>query len=220
MFRTLGAIALASLATPAFATTISDPAGDFLASYTGPQTANLDIISASASIEGSNLLLSATANGPIGGAGSLYIFGVNRGGGTARLAGIGGTVLFDAAAILFPDGTGRIALLSNSGPPAITTLPGIVTVSGATISAQFALNLLPSTGFDVTSYTFGLWSRQRVNPAADGLPSEIADFAPNSGSIFASVPEPASWALMILGFGATGAALRRRPMPKLAMARA
>lgn len=37
-----------------------------------------------------------------------------------------------------------------------------------------------------------------------------AAFDANSWSIAAAVPEPASWALMIAGFGLTGAALRRR----------
>jgi hypothetical protein len=39
-----------------------------------------------------------------------------------------------------------------------------------------------------------------------------ASFTPDSITIttFGGVPEPAAWALMILGFGATGAALRRR----------
>ena len=31
---------------------------------------------------------------------------------------------------------------------------------------------------------------------------------------FAAVPEPATWALMILGFGAVGAAMRRRPVTR------
>ena len=37
-----------------------------------------------------------------------------------------------------------------------------------------------------------------------------AAFDANSWSIAAAVPEPASWAMMIAGFGLTGAALRRR----------
>ena len=38
-----------------------------------------------------------------------------------------------------------------------------------------------------------------------------------SGSIsFAAVPEPATWAMMLLGFGAIGFALRRRRAPVLA----
>lgn len=42
----------------------------------------------------------------------------------------------------------------------------------------------------------------------------------NTGSItfkLAAVPEPASWALMIMGFGAVGAALRRRSAPRPAL---
>jgi len=39
----------------------------------------------------------------------------------------------------------------------------------------------------------------------------IADFAPNNATITAgAVPEPATWALLIAGFGGIGAAQRRR----------
>jgi hypothetical protein len=50
-----------------------------------------------------------------------------------------------------------------------------------------------------------------------GVFSRIATFGP-AGYTFAisSAPEPASWALMIAGFGLAGAALRRRPTPAIA----
>lgn len=208
MYRKLGALALALAATPSMATTVVDPTGDFRAGYTGPLTANLDLISASATIVGSNLLLSATAAGAIGTEGSLYVFGIDRGAGTVRLP-IAPTVRFDAVAVLFANGNGRIALL-GAGPPTITDYPGLLTIDGNTISGLFPLAALPSTGAGIGSYTFSLWSRQRVVPTVDGLLGEIADFAPDSGTFLASVPEPATWGMMILGFGASGAAVRRR----------
>ena len=46
------------------------------------------------------------------------------------------------------------------------------------------------------------------------LPEQPGDFtAPNYNTLFvsrAAIPEPANWAMMILGFGAAGAAMRRR----------
>lgn len=42
-----------------------------------------------------------------------------------------------------------------------------------------------------------------------GIGERIADFA-LSQNLFGAVPEPATWAMMILGFGAVGGALRRR----------
>jgi hypothetical protein len=206
------AAALSAVTTPAAAATVVDPAGDFLATYSGPQTGNLDVLGASATSDGTNLFLSAVLNGAVGGSGSLYVFGINRGAGTARLAGgspsVGASVLFDAVAVLFPDGTGRIATFPAAGAPTITNLPGAVTVSGNSISGTFALSLLPSTGFDPSNYTYTLWSRQRVNPAADGTNAEIADFAPPV--LASAVPEPRSWLMMLLGFGAVGSLLRRR----------
>ena len=212
----LAAAFSAAITTPAAAATVVDPAGDFLATYSGPQTGNLDVLSASATINGTNLFLSAVLNGPVGASGSLYVFGINRGAGTARFAGgspsVGASVLFDAVAVLFPDGTGRIATFPAAGAPTITNLPGAVTVSGNTISGTFALSLLPSTGFDPTNYTYTLWSRQRVNPAADGTNAEIADFAP--AVLATAVPEPGSWLMMLLGFGVIGTLLRRgKPVP-------
>jgi hypothetical protein len=206
-------IAAAFVATPVVAAPIPDPTGDFLPTYTGTQDPALDIISASAIFDGSNFTFSSTVDGAIGIPGSLYVFGINRGAGTARLASgsppIGGSVLWDAVAVLFPDGTGRIVTFPVAGPPTITTLPGAVTVSGDTISGIFSAGLLPSTGFTPNDYTFTEWSRLRVNPAADGTNAEIADFAA-AGTTVATVPEVSTWATMIVGFGMIGQLLRRR----------
>jgi hypothetical protein len=216
MFKLLtAACAAACLAAAAPAHALTDAAGDFLGTYTGPQNADLDILSASAVYDGTFFHLSATLAGAPGTtSGGLYVWGVNRGGGTPRLSfgspSVGGSVKFDAVAVMFPDGLGRIAILPPAGPPAITNLAGLVAIDGNTISASFAAALLPGNGFAPEDYTFTLWSRARVNPALDGANSEIADFAPNVGGFHAAVPEPGAWALMILGFGAAGAALRRR----------
>ncbi len=199
--------------TPAFAAPIPDPVGDFLPTYTGAQDPGLDIVSASALFDGNNFTFSSTSNGAIGLVGSLYVFGIDRGAGTPRLASgspsIGASVLWDAVAILFPDGTGRIVTFPTAGAPSITTLPGAVTVSGNTISGIFSASLLPSTGFTPGNYTFTEWSRLRVSPGADGTNAEIADFAA-AGTRIAAVPEASTWAMMIMGFGMTGNLLRRR----------
>jgi hypothetical protein len=57
---------------------------------------------------------------------------------------------------------------------------------------------------DPGRYGFNLWTRIGIT---DTFPTNFADFAPDNGT-FAAVPEPTSWALMILGVGAMGAALR------------
>ena len=196
------------------ASAAADPVGDFLATYSGVQNANLDIVSATAQFDGTSFRLSATMNGAIAPAtpGTLYVWGVNRGGGTARLNAVGTppldpSVLWDALAVQSTDGTLRVVEIQPMGAPIVTVFAGGATISGSTISTVVPLSLWPTQGFAPTSYTFQLWSRLRLNPAADGFNTEIADFGPR---VFASVPEPASWALMIAGFGATGAYARRR----------
>jgi hypothetical protein len=210
--------AVAAGASPAWA--VTDAAGDFLASYAGPHSADLDILNASAVYDGTNFHLSVTLAGTPGATdGSLYVWGINRGAGAPRLTfgapSVGTSVLFDAVAVMFPNGLGRVAILPPMGPPTITNLPGIVEVDGDTLSASFAASLLPSTGFSPEDYRFTVWSRKRVNPLADGTNAEIADFAPDVGGVRAAVPEPAAWTVMILGFASIGSALRRRRMATL-----
>lgn len=215
MLKLLSAAALAGALTvgvsPAIA--LTDAAGDFLQTYTGPQAGDLDILSASAFYDGTSFHLSATLAGAPGTtAGGIYVWGINRGAGAPRLTfgspSIGEGVLFDAVAVMFPDGMGRVAILPAMGPPAITNLPGLVEVDGNMISASFAASLLPGNGFAPEDYTFTLWSRARVNPLADGTNAEVADITPG---FHAAVPEPGAWAVMILGFAVAGSALRRRP---------
>jgi hypothetical protein len=213
MFKLLSAALAGALSigvAPALA--VTDAADDFLATYTGPQAGDLDILSASAIFDGTSFHLSATLSGAPGTtAGGIYVWGINRGAGAPRLTfgspSIGAGVLFDAVAVMFPDGLGRVAILPAMGPPAITNLPGLVDVDGNTISASFATSLLPGNGFAPVDYTYTLWSRARVNPLADGSNAEVADFTPG---FQAEVPEPGAWAVMILGFAGAGSALRRR----------
>lgn len=212
----LAAALLFATASAANATTIADPAGDYLATYTGPQNGDLDVLSATAAFDGTNFLLSSTLNGAVGTTtGSLFVWGINRGAGLPRLSfgtpSIGATIPFDAVIVLFPDGTLRVVTIPTAGAPTITNFAGAANVSGNTISGAAPLSLLFSTGFAPDDYTFAFWTRARVNPALDGTNAEVADFAPNSGFLLASsVPEPSTWLSMLLGFGVLGGALRFR----------
>lgn len=217
--------AAALLAASGASAAVSDASGDFLATYTGPQNGDLDILSAGVTFDGTNFNVSATMDGAIGStAGSLYVWGINRGAGTPRLGvlgappAVGPSVLFDAVFVLFPDGNARAVTFPAMGPPSITPLSGIVSIAGNSLSASVALSLLPSTGFAAADYTFTLWSRRRVDPAMDGTNAEIADFAPDFAGFTASVPEPETWAMMIAGFGLIGSGMRRRSQ-NTAMAR-
>lgn len=205
-----GALALA-FAAPAQAA--DDPGGDFLGSYTGPQRSDLDIGSGQVSFHGTDFTFRSVVNGTIGAPGSLQVWGINRGAGTPRLSlgspSIGGSVNFDAVAVFFANGTGRVVTFPAAGAPTITPL-NTIHVNGRGLTGVVPAALLPSRGFAPENYSFTLWSRQRVNAAVDGTNAEIADFLPNIGGINAAVPEPATWAMLVSGFGLAGAMMRRR----------
>jgi hypothetical protein len=204
-----GALALAAVlgAASAHAATRSDPAGDFLPSFIGPNNPDLDALSVTVSLDGSNFLISATEAGPIGLTnGSEFVFGVNTGGAFALFGADQPGVLFDDVIVLAPNATGFVAD-NLTGMTTVTGLAsGTVTVSGDTISAVVPIADLPSTGLVPAAYGFSLWPR--LATMADGF-ADIADFAPNN-TTFTAVPEPANWALMIVGFGALGATLRMK----------
>ena len=197
------ALGLCLAAGAPHAATVTDPTGDFIASYTGPHLADLDVTSFSANFDGTNFRLSATLAGPIGTTDGLYVIGVDRGGSGAPFASIGQTgTLFNAVIVLQQDATGVVTLLPSTTTPLAA---GAVTISGATISAVVPLTLLPTTAFAPLQYGFSFWPRTNTvvgNPA-------ISDFAPNNSTITA-VPEPAAWALLLLGLGGLGAGLRAR----------
>ena len=189
---------------PAHASAIIDPTDDFLPSFVDPHDPDLDVVSASASISGGDVVLSANLDGTVGStANALYVWGVNRGAGTAGFGALAPGVLFDAVVVLNLSPGGVVVSLGGPGGGALDS--GAVTISGEDITAVVPLSLLPSTGFATSDYLYNIW------PRAPGTGnSHIADFAPDDASFAASVPEPTAWAIMILGFGLTGAALRRR----------
>ena len=209
----LGLATLALAAPAAQATTIVDPTGDILPSFNGPKTGPasgpFDITSVSAIQDGGAVKITATMAGPA--TATAYVIGVNRGAGTALFTAgspsIGTGVNFDAVAILLPGG-GSFAQLIGS---ATTTPLGEVTFSGDTVSAIIPLADFPSTGFTSANFLYNVWPRDGLNPADN---TQISDFAPDAMDFAASavtaVPEPSAWALMLLGVGLVGAALRGR----------
>ena len=188
---------------------ISDPKGDFLATFAGSSTSHdLDVLAASVFYNPSTdiFTLTATLDGAVGStATGFYVWGVNRGAGTAGFASLGlNGVRFDRVIILRPDLTGTIG-----GVGALPT--GSVTVSGNVITGTISGSLLPSTGFNKLDYTFNLWPR---DGAFSGT-AAISDFAPNNANFTATpVPEPASAALLLGGLAAVGALARRRRQPR------
>lgn len=88
-------------------------------------------------------------------------------------------------------------LLSDGGVQVLQTVNG----GGTTLS------LLTGVLDANTTYRFSFNSNY---PAGGGVTTGNASF------YVAAVPEPATWALMLLGFGGTGLVLRRRRRPALA----
>lgn len=205
---TTAAAALALLSLPLTShalDSITDAKGDFLPTFAGSAAStDLDVLSASVFYNpGTDVFtLRATMDGLIGStATGLYVWGVNRGAGTAAFASNGITgVRFDRVILLRPDGTGSIG--------GVGALPGgSITISGKTITATVSGSLLPSTGFNKLDYTWNLWPR---DTAFSGF-AAISDFAPNNSNFTTTpVPEPGSAALLLGGLGIVAFVARRR----------
>jgi hypothetical protein len=208
-----GALLASATAAPA---TVAETAGDFLGTYTGPTSSQVDILSGDVSFDGTAFVLTATLAGDVTPTpGLLYAWGIDRGAGTPRIdllrdPDIAGDILFDAVIVMLPNGMLSVVTIPTAGAPTFTNIIGGTTVSGDTLSATIPLSSLFSTGFAPEDYTFGFWSRVRVDPTVDGTNNEIADFLLGSGSINARVvPEPGTWMTMLLGFGIIGSIIRR-----------
>ena len=200
-----GALAGASAAQ---ADIIVDPAGDFLATYSGPLNGDLDVLSAGAVQNGTDLVLTATLNGDIGTTpGAVYVFGVNRGAGLPLLTfgapSVGAGVNFDAVAVLTPGGASFVALILPTAQAPIAL--NDVSFVGSKFRAVIPLSDLPTNGFATSDYLYNLWPRSGL-----GVNTQISDFAPDASSFAANVPEPGAWAMMIVGFALLGAMGRRR----------
>lgn len=135
-----------------------------------------------------------------------------------------------AAAVISFDGTtgtfGNTGIGSGSFSDTLTfTVPGLGSV-GATISS-IAVSLL--TNVDFTSVTLNGVEfnvdqlganefRSLVLPVSSGEQTLVISGTSGgagsySGTLAFAVPEPATWAMMISGFGIAGVAVRRRKRP-------
>jgi len=196
-------VAALSLATAAQAqsSSVIDPMGDFLASYTGPHEADLDVTSLSVSYNPGtmNFLIQSTFAGAVDPSlPGFYVIGANTGSGTGPFGSIG------APDVKF----NQVILVQKNGTATIGGIPldaGSVTIGGNALSLIVPLSLLPSTGFNPGRYGFSIWPRSGT---VGGL-ATISDFAPDNSTL-AAVPEPAAWSLMVGGFGIVGGAMRRR----------
>lgn len=181
--------------------TVLDPANDFLASYTGPKNADLDVLSADVLFDGGNFILSATMNGAIGTtANTLYVFGFDKGGATnAPFTAIGNPNVIFNAVVTVNGTTGAVAGGGGAGTS---------TINGNSFTAVLPASLLSSTGLPLTDYLWNLWPR--VNAASGGGTQPIPDFAPNNAMQHVGVPEPVSLSMFGMGLLGLGWGARRR----------
>ena len=229
------ALCAAALVAPAAqATTVHDAtgAGDVLNGFDPVAHADLDVVSASGTYNSTTLFLSSVQNGAIGtSTGNLYVWGIDRGAGQDTILAhspgqpsLGNGVKFDAFVTFDSTGThdGLFLIEYNADKSVKSVTPGNfdsswVTIDGNTISVAIPLSELPMTGDFTSPSQFGLNLWPRLGDTS--TTAHIVDFAPNGleqdrygNPLFnpSAAPEPASWALMIGGFGLAGAMLRRR----------
>jgi hypothetical protein len=203
-FRLAAALLPMMIGSPAVAATALDATGDILPTFVGTATPDLDVTSFSVSFNSitNTFLLGASFAGPIDSTlPGVYVIGVDTGAGAIRpFANIGEpNVVFDQALIIQKDGS--VTLGAN-------TLSA--TVVGNLFTLSVAGNLFTSTGAAPGDFGFNIWPR-----IAFGNNNQITDFAPDNALLTANnalltpaVPEPATWLMMILGFGVVGGAIR------------
>lgn len=174
---------------------VTDPAGDFLSLYGGPRNGDLDVLSTDVLFSGSDFLFSATLNGAIGlTPDAFYVFGIDRGAGTARFGALAPGVLFDLVVVIRPGGESNV----NDLVPVVTSsvLPtSNIVIDGNRLTARVPLGLLPSEGLAPEQYTFNLWPRLASTVIVGN--AQISDFAPdNRNALVTTVPEPSSLAFV------------------------
>ncbi len=195
-FLTLGA-------TQMQAALITDPAGDFLPSYTGPHNGDLDVLNAQVIFNGSSFLFTSTLNGTIGTTPTaLYVWGIDRGAGTAGFPTIAPGVTFDSVFAINPSGASSVRDLVNNTVTPITD----ITVTGSTVTGLVPLSALPSLGLSASSYMVDLWPRDGAS--GNGA---ISDFAPDNSDVPVTnaTPEPGTMSL-VGAVGVAGLGLARR----------
>lgn len=204
-YRVALGMCLVLAATPAAAVTVSDPVGDFLPSFAGTPSPDLDVTNFSVVYDGTNFLLGATLGGPIvPGNNVLYVIGIDTGTGVNHPFGnIGEPNVTFNQVIIFSGATG----IATFGATQLTS-----SITGDAFSILLPGNLPTSTGDIPAQYGFNLWPRVGL-----GNNNQISDFAPQNALLrVQAVPEPGTWALMLLGFAGIGAAMRRRRRRTLA----
>ena len=197
------------------AATVIDGPGGFIPSFTGTQSPDIDILSASLDLSGANLLFSATLNGTIGNAADTYVLGINRGLSTRNFSGVGlPGVTFNSVLTVTGAGVlGGTDFVTNTG------ISAPFQINGSNITAVIPLSILPIVGSFASAdqFLWNFWTRGSLNGVAVAGNPGLADFAPDNSD--ASVtPLPAALPLFASGGGLLGFLGWRRRRKNAALA--
>src|SRR5437868_3712671 len=124
------ALFAALICAPAHGTVITDASNDFLSTFAGTHSGDLDVLSTFATFDGSTFHIGANLNGNVGTLPSaLYVFGFNRGAGSNNFSSLGlPGIVFDAVITMTAAGvTGGRDLVANTP---ITLPTGAAKISG------------------------------------------------------------------------------------------
>jgi hypothetical protein len=132
---------------------------------------------------------------------------INGGGGLAAFSECG-PAFSNCEGDLVSGATNLFGFLPITASAVNTTAPYILTPFG------LSLGLLPSDVDDCCTHNSfaNAAGLNVVDFDQAGIPTTLAGNVHVGGGGFTGVPEPATWALMIAGFGLAGAALRRRAL--------
>jgi hypothetical protein len=205
------ALASISLAAPASAALVLDTTTFTLTAdhNAGPNSATINFDSP---VSGLTSALELTLTGGTGnaftfsynftksGAANLVGFGFDTNPNLTSVTGITGDLAF-AANTIFP-GSGNVEACFYSGNNCSAANGQDTAFSGA-----FTLNFSGSGPFTLNNFVDRYASISALNnQSGEGYP-----YIPGIPTQHGAVPEPATWAMMLLGFGGIGMSMRRRP---------